>query len=209
MQPAFFSLILAAIHLSVLVDCKHALSDPEQLQHQQSSFGTVILPRRRTFVSIFDLRRKRFLCMDSKGELYNSQEKNKEECLFQHSWLDLKNHRDVFYSSGGGQLLKLRVARWKLPKPSSARLERFLGPLVKRQRRSEQVNPSDPFRSESHPPNPAKDHQEPDHGQPEQDQAGAVSKETITSCDDPLKVISNNRVVSPIKTNIADRAEQD
>ncbi|XP_070762832.1 fibroblast growth factor 23-like [Enoplosus armatus] len=169
----------------------------------------VVLPVRTdtsNFVSIFDLRRKRFLCMDLKGKLYNSRQKDREDCLFQRIWLDLANHRDVFYSTSGGRLLKLEGAHQEPPEPS-AMVEKLLGPLIKRQRRSENVNPSDPLRSESHPSHSAKDHKDAD--QPEQDQAGAVSKETITSCDDPLRVLQHNGQVSPVKTNIADRAEQD
>ncbi|XP_042369491.1 fibroblast growth factor 23-like [Plectropomus leopardus] len=247
MQPAFFSLILIAVHVSVPVDCAPGLREPEQLlQHQQSSFNTgahadtsagmgrfylelsgsmrngihrhflVILPVRTdtsNFVSLFDLRRKRFLCMDSTGELYNSRHREKENCLYQRIWLDMTNHHDMFYSTTGGRLLKLegaelRVAHQEPPEPSSGLVERFMGPLVKRQRRSEEVNPSDPLRSQTHPSHPAKDHKDADHGQPEQDQAGAVSKETITSCDDPLRVLQTNGPASPVKTNIADRAEQ-
>lgn len=120
----------------------------------------------------------------------------------------------MFYSITGARLLKLegaelRVAHQEPPEPSSALAERFLGPLVRRQRRSQEVNPSDPLRSESHPSHSAKDHKDADHGQPDQDQAGAVSKETITSCDDPLRVLQPNGPVSPVKTNIADRAQQD
>ncbi|XP_035521214.1 fibroblast growth factor 23 [Morone saxatilis] len=177
----------------------------------------VLLPVRTdtsNFVSIFDLRRRRFLCMDVKGELYNSKQKDREDCLFQRIWLDLEDHHDVLYSMSGGQLLKLkgaelRDAHQEPPEPSSTLVERFLGPLVKRHRRSEVVNPSDPLRSESHPSHSAKDHKDADHGQPEQDQAGAVSKETITSCDDPLRVLQPNGPVSPLKTNIADRVQQD
>nr|XP_046251103.1 fibroblast growth factor 23-like [Scatophagus argus] len=176
----------------------------------------VILPVRTdtsNFVSIFDLRRRRFLCMDLKGELYKSRQKDREDCLFQRIWLDLVNQRDVFYSLSGGRLLKLegaelRVAHQEPPEPSSALLENFLGPLVKRQRRSEEVNPSDPLRSQSHSSHSVKDHKDADHAQPEQDMAGAVSKETITSCDDPLRVLQSNGPVSPVKTNIADQAEQ-
>ncbi|XP_031159739.2 fibroblast growth factor 23-like isoform X1 [Sander lucioperca] len=236
MQPAFFSLILIAVHVSVPVDCAPALRDPEQLvRRRQSSFHTgahadasagtgpfylelsgsmrkgihrhflVILPVRRdtsNYVSIFDLRRKRYLCVDSKGEQYNSRQTGPEDCLFEHIWLDLANHHDVFYSISGGRLLKVEEAE-----PSSALA--FLGPLVKRQRRSERVNPSDPFRSQSHPSHSAKHHWDADGRQREQDQVGAVSKETITSCDDPLRVLQSNGPVSPVKTNIADRAEQD
>ncbi|XP_028439982.1 fibroblast growth factor 23 [Perca flavescens] len=238
MQAAFFSLILIAVHVSVPADFAPELRDPEQLvRRRQSSFhagarvdasaGTgpfylelsgsmrkgihrhflVILPERRdmsNYVSIFDLRRKRYLCVDSKGQQYNSRQKGPEDCLFQHIWLDLANHHDVFYSISGGRLLKVEGEE-----PSSALVQSLLGPLVKRQRRSERVNPSDPFRSQSHPSHSAKHHWDADGRQREQDQAGAVSKETITSCDDPLRVLQSNGPVSPVKTNIADRAEQD
>ncbi|KAI3371601.1 hypothetical protein L3Q82_024170 [Scortum barcoo] len=246
MQPAFLSLILIAVHVSVPVDCSMWLQDPEQvLQHQQSSFhegahkdisaGTgrfylelsgsmtrgirrhflVILPVRidtSNFVSIFDLRRKRFFCMNLKGELFNSRQRDREDCLFQRIWLDLANHHDVFYSTS--RLLKLegaelRDAHQEPPEPSSVLLEGFLGPSVKRERRSEAVNPSDPLRSESYPPHSARGHKDADHRKHEQDQAGAVSKETITSCDDPLRVLQSNGPVSPFKTNIADRAENE
>lgn len=244
MQPAFLSLILVLIVVSV--DCKIRLQDLEQLlQNQQSSFNTelhadssadmrhfylelsgsarrgtsrhflVILPVRTdtsNFVSIFDLRRSRFLCMDSAGELYNSRQHDREDCLFQRVWTDVTNHRDVFDSMSGRRLLKLqrselRPAHQEPPEASSALLERLLGPLVRRQRRSEKVNPSDPLQSESDPSHSAKDHTEADHLQPEQDQAGAVSKETITSCDDPLRVLQPNVHVSPVKTNIAGQAQ--
>uniref|UniRef100_A0A3Q1IVK3 Uncharacterized protein n=1 Tax=Anabas testudineus TaxID=64144 RepID=A0A3Q1IVK3_ANATE len=111
-------------------------------------------------------------------------------CLFQRIWLDLLSHQGVFYSTSGGQLLKKKRAEQRTahkgpPEPSSALLDL----LVRRQRRSEEVNPSDPFRSQSHSSYFAKDHKDVSHGQPEQDQAGAVSKETIASCDDPLRVL--------------------
>lgn len=143
------------------------------------------------------------------------RQKDRKDCLFQRVWLDLANHQDVFYSINGGRLLKLkgtelRVAHWERPELLPVPLlERLLGPLVKRQRRSQEVNPSDPLRTEAHPSHSVKDHKDADHGQPEQDQAGAVSKETINSCDDPLRVLQSNVPVSPVKTNIADRAEQD
>lgn len=99
---------------------------------------------------------------------------------------------------------ELRAAHKEPPEPSSA----LLDPLAKRQRRSEGVNPSDPLRSQSRPSYFARDHKDQSHGQPEQDQAGAVSKETIASCDDPLQVLQPNGPVSPVKTNIAKWAEQ-
>ena len=120
----------------------------------------------------------------------------------------------MLYSISGGRLLKLdgaelRIAQQEAPEPSSALVDRFLGRLVKRQRRSEEVNPSDPLKTESDPSHLANNHKDADHGQPEQDQAGAVSKETITSCDDPLRVLQPNGSISPVKTNIADHAKQD
>ncbi|XP_069561452.1 fibroblast growth factor 23-like [Brachyistius frenatus] len=177
----------------------------------------VILPVRTAtsnFVSIFDLRRKRFVCMDMKGELYNSRKRDREDCLFQRLWLDLANHREVFYSTSGSRLLRLgggelRVVQREPPERSPALPERLTSPSGKRQRRSEEVNPSDPLRSESHPSLSGKDQKDADHGQPEQDKAGAVSKETISSCDDPLRVLQSNGPVSPVKTNIADRVQHD
>ncbi|XP_047451323.1 fibroblast growth factor 23-like [Mugil cephalus] len=180
----------------------------------------VLLPVRTAssnFVSIFDLRRKRFLCMSSKGDLYDSRQRDREDCLFQRIWLDLTDHRDVFYSTSASRLLRLgvdeeRMAHREPPEPSSALLERFLSPLVRRRRRSEEVNPSDPLRSESHPSHSAKDHKDSDYVQPEQEQPGAASKEakeTITSCDDPLRVLQSNGPGSPVKSNIAERANQE
>lgn len=99
---------------------------------------------------------------------------------------------------------ELRTAHKEPPEPSSALPDL----LVKRKRRSEEVNPSDPLGSQSLPSYFAKEHKDPSHGQPEQDQAGTVSKETITSCDDPLRVLQPNGPVSPVKTNIAEWAEQ-
>lgn len=133
------------------------------------------------------------------------------DCLFQRLKLDLAKQRDVFHSMNGNQLFKLgevdlQVAYWEPPEVSSAFLQRFLQPVLKRQRRSEAVNPSDPLRSESHPVHSARDAH---HGQSEQDQMGAVSKETITSCDDPLRVLRTNGHGSPVKTNIVDRAEHE
>ncbi|XP_041651535.1 fibroblast growth factor 23-like [Cheilinus undulatus] len=177
----------------------------------------VILPARTetsNFVSIFDLKRKRFLCMDREGELYHSRQRNREECLFQRIWLDFENPREVFYSTSGERLLKLEAAELPVshhepPEPPLSLMQRFLG---KRRKRSEDVNPSDPLRSESHPSHSAKDHRqdtEPKQQPPEQEQTGSVSKETITSCDDPLRVLQPNVPVSPVKTNIAEQAEHD
>lgn len=71
------------------------------------------------------------------------------------------------------------------------------------------MNPSDPLRSQSDPSHSAKEPTGSDPGLPEQDQAGPISKETLSSCDDPLRVLQSNGPVSPIKTNIADRPDQD
>ncbi|XP_054633877.1 uncharacterized protein LOC129182026 isoform X2 [Dunckerocampus dactyliophorus] len=167
---------------------------------------SVLLPVRMDksdFVSVFDLRRKHFVCMDSKGQLYNSRQKEREDCLFHRTGFI----SGVFYSPPSGSQLPLSPL--ESSHPSFVFLKRFLAPLVTRQRRSEEVNPADPLRSESDPSHSVQDHKDFDHLQPEQDQAGAVSKETISSCDDPLKVLHANGPVSPVKTIIADRAEQD
>ncbi|XP_061577299.1 fibroblast growth factor 23 [Cololabis saira] len=174
----------------------------------------VSLPVRTTssnVVPVFYLRRRRFLCLDVRGKLSKSRQKYREDCLFQRIKLDLANHRDVFYSLNGNQQLSLggddlQAVHREPPGVSSALLQRFLDPLLKRQRRSEAVNPSDPLRAQSHPSHSVRD---ANHGLTEPEQTGAVSKETITSCDDPLRVLRPNRHGSPVKTNIVDRAEHE
>lgn len=135
----------------------------------------------------------------------------KNDCLFQRIWVDLALPYQVFYSVSGGQLLKqergqLRVIPQHQPETPSALWERV---LVKRRRRSHEVNPSDPLRSQSDPLHSAKEPTGLDPRLPEQDPASPISKETINSCDDPLRVLQSNGPVSPIKTNIADRPDQD
>lgn len=141
------------------------------------------------------------------------RQKDREDCLFQDIWLDLVSHHHVFYSTSGRRLLRLqgghlRVAHGEPPEHYLAPLKRLLNPSVKRQRRSEEVNPSDPLRTEANPSRSGKDLRDADHVRPEQAQTGAVSKETIASCDDPLSVLQPNAPGSPVKTNIADRADQ-
>ncbi|XP_072291845.1 fibroblast growth factor 23-like [Eucyclogobius newberryi] len=229
MPLASFSFVLITVHVSVMVDSKPwqhnldlqtSLTNTAQAQpgfsprytEQRDSMRRpnflVILPVKThssNFVSIFDLRRKRFLCMDQKGELFNSRHGDTEDCLFQRLWLDWPIKHDVFYSTKAARLLKwqgleLNVAMEETSDKEDIRhrpLER-----LKRQKRSEEVNPSDPLRSETHP---ARNQKETDH--PNRDQTGAVSKETITSCDDPLKVLQTNGSGSPVKNNIGDQVE--
>lgn len=175
----------------------------------------VVLPLRSAgsdAALLFDLRRRWFLCMDLSGELYSSRLTDEDNCLFRRAWSDVARKRQVLYSAGGGRLLRLkaaqrRAARRKPAQTSRTVAETFSGPSAGRKRRSQEVNPSDPLRSQSHPSHPVREHRVVE--QPEQDQAGAVSKETITSCDDPLRVLRPNAPGSPVKTNIADRAEHD
>ncbi|KAM6946123.1 uncharacterized protein FYW47_017217 [Aplochiton taeniatus] len=188
---------------------------------------TVILPGRTktsNFVSIFDMERKEFLCFGFHGELFRSLKKmpHRKECIFQRLPLDLKSD-GVYHSSSSGLLLSFRDShiyvrgQEKLSEPTSALLDRLLlSPPVNRKRRSHhphlQVNPSDPLRSENPRPGQAfndRQHKEPDQGHQGQEQAGAVSKETITSCDDPLHVWQSKNPVSPVKTNIAEMTEKD
>lgn len=236
MPLALLSLVLIAVHVSVLVDCKptpHNLDPQSSLTnaaHAQTTAARrhsqlrasmrrsseqpdflVILPEKThssNCVSIFDLRTKMFLCMDPKGALYNSRHRDTEDCLFHRIWLWTNNHY-VFYSTRATRLLKLQgvelnASMWGSSELPTVQPHRFLSLSAKRQKRSVEVNPSDPLRSETHHSHPARNHQETE--QPKRDQAGAVSKETITSCDDPLKVLQTNEPGSPVKTNIGDQA---
>lgn len=110
-------------------------------------------------------------------------------CRLGNIWFDLLE------SQQGAEAWKPSMEETQKLSSSRQRKKLLLHPLVSRQRRADPVNPSDPLRSESHPSNPAaKEHQEPDPEVSEQEQAGAVSKETITSCDDPLKVLHSSQM---------------
>lgn len=252
MQPAFFTLMLAALHLFSLETCckpvEWDLSRPHrrgshktrflhqkklrgiddlflkknwsgQLRNLVSQESIVILPIRKDstdFVSIFDLRKKRFLCVDFEGTLLSSLKVSREECLFQDLRFLQENRLDGSDSSRPAglspQLSKdIRETTAEDPKPlkpSSVLLVNLLLSRVHRTRRSQQVSdPSDPLRTENNrqPRLTEERRLELRKGQPEKEQSGAVSKETITSCDDPLQVLHSNGPVSPIKTNIEDR----
>ncbi|XP_029008975.1 uncharacterized protein LOC114857057 [Betta splendens] len=237
-QPAFLSLVLFSVLVSVLVDCRAMLMNvkqrPQETQQRRFHAGTraesvtavgrfylelrkpvkrgiskyfgVNLPVGTDRVNVVSIK-KRLLCINSKRRLYNSRQKDTDDCLFYHIWLDLMKHRAAFDPTGRSRLLHMMKAEFhtahKPPDASSAPTE----PSVKRKRRSEEVNPSDPLGSHPLPSHAAKYSKAPAHGQHEQDQAGAVSKETIASCDDPLRVLQSQGPVSPVKTNIAEWAE--
>lgn len=147
--------------------------------------------------------------MDQQGELFNSRQRDIEDCLFQRLWLDWPNKHDIFYSTKAARIMKFQEVEFSVAQressevPADAR-HKLLERMLKRKKRSEVVNPSDPFRTETHP-HPAQTPHEPD--QPNRDQSGSVSKETISSCDDPLKVLQGTGPGSPVKSNIGAQAE--
>lgn len=235
MPLAFLSFVLIAVHVSVMVDSKpwqhhqdlqtpnpaqtHLSFAPSQTERRASLRSSrqpdflVILPVKTpsgNFVSIFDLRRKRFLCMDREGELFNARQRNTEDCFFQRLWLDWPDKHDVFYSTRAARLLKFQGADLGIAKQELSEIQAdvrhwLLKRMLKRQKRSEEGSLSDPVRPEAHPPQSPMTQREPD--QPNVDQSGAVSKETISSCVDPLKVLQTNGPGSPVKSNIGDQAE--
>ncbi|XP_054881809.1 fibroblast growth factor 23-like [Poeciliopsis prolifica] len=214
MQLASLALFLIVLHVCGRAESRARLRRPQaggaeaaapagpgrlRLDLRTNAPHLVVLPGAAapgSWVLIFDLRQRRFLCVDIKGQLFKSRQKDRGHCLFQHIWFRPGERHDLFSSVSRSWLVKLGVGR-----PGAVRGGPPDGQLVKRQRRSEEVNPSDPLRTESHPSPPVKD--------VEPNQAGAVSKETITSCDDPLRVLRPNGHGSPVKTNIAERAEQE
>lgn len=166
------------------------------------------------------MERQQFLCFGRHRQLLRSKKMaNRKECIFQRLRLDFKKH-DLYHSSSSGLLLSFQDSHIYVrgqEKPLSGLLDRLVPtPLVNRKRRSHhphlQVNPSDPLRSENHPPGHAINghaFKEPDQGHQGQEQSGAVSKETITSFDDPLQVLHSKVPVSPVKTNIAEITEKE
>uniref|UniRef100_A0A8C8IEJ8 Uncharacterized protein n=1 Tax=Oncorhynchus tshawytscha TaxID=74940 RepID=A0A8C8IEJ8_ONCTS len=150
-------------------------------------FSIVVLPIRTEtsdFVSILDLKSKRFLCVDSNLLSQITSHSFRKECLFQHRRME--NHVDVFYSSSNGLLLLLEGA--EIPVKGYDLLKRH---MVYRRKRSQQENPD------------ADSMEDQDLAmQQDQERAGAISKETITSCDDPLRVLHSNSPGSPTKLGV-------
>uniref|UniRef100_A0A8C7K9Z8 Uncharacterized protein n=1 Tax=Oncorhynchus kisutch TaxID=8019 RepID=A0A8C7K9Z8_ONCKI len=152
---------------------------------QASCFVLPIRTETSDCVPILDFKSKHFLCVDIEGKLFSSVSiACCVSCLFQQ--LQMENHVDLFYSSSNGLLLHLEGAKIHVKRHDL--LKRH---LVYRKKRSQQVNAENP---EAEPFMSDQDMQQ------DQERAGAVSKETITSCDDPLRVLHSNSPGSPIKT---------
>lgn len=105
----------------------------------------------------------------------------------------MENHVDVFYSSSNGLLLLLERA--EIPVKGYDLLKRH---MVYRRKRSQQENPDADSIMED----------QDLAMQQDQERAGAISKETITSCDDPLRVLHSNSPGSPIKTAVEKTAKE-
>ncbi|CAL8360262.1 unnamed protein product [Lota lota] len=230
MQPVLLALLLAALHSNVPVTSSAELREKEPNQRRRfgggksveryvatKHFPLKLIGRRSAnrdvtgkettnFVSIFDSRRKLFLCKENDREPQNWDEA-RVACLFGNIWFALEPPHGQAWKPSLEETGGWKTNQGSRQLSSAPRKELLARPLVSRRRRADPVNPSDPLRSESHPGNPAHEHRDPEVS--EQDQAGAVSKETIISCDDPLKVLHSIRPVSPIKSSIAERADQD
>ncbi|XP_059917694.1 uncharacterized protein LOC132465037 isoform X2 [Gadus macrocephalus] len=231
MQPVLLTLVLAAVLLHVPLVSPAALREKAAAERRGSGRGKraesyvatrrfpLKLTRRRSvhrndmgqettnFVSIFDLRRKQILCEEHYRDQQNPDGAG-VACLLGDLWFVLGSRSGPAWRTNQVSPSLSSSPRRNLPVRhllSRRRRADRVNPSVPL--RSDRVNPSDPLRSESHPGNPAHGPQDPEVS--EQDQAGAVSKETITSCDDPLKVLHSVRPISPIKTSIAERADHD
>ncbi|XP_038842807.1 fibroblast growth factor 23-like [Salvelinus namaycush] len=225
MQPALLVIWLAALQQSIPVNCFPVhldLSPPHRTikgiftrsesvdtghylwkvtlnGHVKKAISTtslVVLPIRTEtsdFVSILDLKSKRFLCVDVEEKWFSSMMFSRKECLFQHRRME--NHVDVFYSSSNGLLLLLEGA--EIPEKGYDLLKRH---MVYRRKRSQQENPDADSIMED----------QDLAMQQDQERASAISKETITSCDDPLRVLHSNSPGSPIKMAVqkADKVAQ-
>ncbi|XP_030221167.1 uncharacterized protein LOC115550365 isoform X2 [Gadus morhua] len=231
MQPVLLALVLAAVLPHVPLVSPAALREKAAAERRGSGRGKraesyvatrrfpLKLTRRRSvhrddmgpettnFVSIFDLRRKQILCEEHYRDQQNPDGAG-VACLLGDLWFVLGSRSGPAWRTNQVSPSLSSSPRRNLPVRhllSRRRRADRVNPSVPL--RSDRVNPSDPLRSESHPGNPAHGSQDPEVS--EQDQAGAVSKETITSCDDPLKVLHSVRPISPIKTSIAERADHD
>ncbi|XP_060783063.1 uncharacterized protein LOC132890266 [Neoarius graeffei] len=144
--------------------------------------------------SVLDVKSHAFLCLDSKGKLYTSVFAGNEDCRFRR----VKRHKryNVFHACRGDVLLvnhrQVEIYACDLAKLSGFDfLKRHKNRTHHRKRRSWQTDPSDPLGSEyPHLSTMRNWRSDPEHG-------GNVSKETITSIDDPLEVLLSNSAQTP------------
>ncbi|XP_047658204.1 uncharacterized protein LOC125139173 isoform X2 [Tachysurus fulvidraco] len=142
----------------------------------------------------FNMKNHAFLCLDPKGKLYTSVFVSKEDCRV----LRVKRHKyyDVFRSCRGDVLMvkhrHVNAYAHNLPKLSNFVFsKRHKKRTHHRKRRSLHTDPSDPLGSE-YPHLSATRNWRSDPGH-----SGNVSKETITSVDDPLQVLLSHSARTP------------
>ncbi|KAJ8261888.1 hypothetical protein GJAV_G00159610 [Gymnothorax javanicus] len=178
----------------------------------RSSYSVVLLKSEaRDRLAILGVKSNRYLCMDTEGNAFSSAVCNRDACLFHHKLLE--NHYDVYYSCASGLVLNLEgakqvyVAGNNLPPYSLFLSEKNTVPLERllhREKRTRQVDPTDPLRMLNQPgegsDSQAQDtDQDTDQEAELPEQGRAVSKETITSAfhDDPLQVLHAMNPSSP------------
>ncbi|XP_036374209.1 fibroblast growth factor 23 [Megalops cyprinoides] len=206
------------VHLQTSSDISNfyleiTLSGQVRKTTSRSSYSVVLLKAEaRDRLAIFGVKSNRYLCLDAEGNPFSSTVCSKDDCLFHHKLLE--NHHDVYYSCRSGLLLNLEgakqafVAGQNLPASSLFLSEKNTVPLERllhREKRTRQVDPSDPLRMLTQP-GEGSDSQAYQDQEQEQNQDGdpsepgrAVSKETITSAfhDDPLQVLHSMNPSSP------------
>lgn len=180
----------------------------------RSSYSVVLLKSEaRDRLAILGVKSNRYLCMDAEGKPFSSAVCNKD-CLFHHKLLE--NHYDVYYSCTSGLVLNLEgakqayVAGKNLPPYSLFLSEKNTVPLERllhREKRTRQVDPSDPLRTLNQPGEGSDSQaykdldldQDVEQEAETPEQGRAISKETITSTfhDDPLQVLHSMNPSSP------------
>ncbi|KAG7329561.1 hypothetical protein KOW79_007735 [Hemibagrus wyckioides] len=144
--------------------------------------------------SVLNMKKYAFLCLDPKGKLYTSVFNSNEDCRFRR--VKRHKHYDMLQSCRGDVLLvkhhPVNVHARNLPKLSDFVFsKRHKKRTYHRKRRSWHTDPSDPLGSEyPHLSNMRNWKSDPGHG-------GNVSKETITSVDDPLQVLLSHSAQTP------------
>ncbi|KAI5617289.1 hypothetical protein C0J50_23234 [Silurus asotus] len=143
---------------------------------------------------ILNMKGLAFLCLDPKGKLYTSVFDTNKDCRFHR--VRRHKHYDVFHSCRGAVLLvnhrQAKIYAQILQKlPGFLFSKRHKHQTHRRKRRSWHTDPSDPLGSEYPHLNTMRNwRSDPEHG-------GNVSKETITSVDDPLEVLLSHSARTP------------
>ncbi|KAL1247457.1 hypothetical protein QQF64_022833 [Cirrhinus molitorella] len=161
--------------------------------YQESKGAALMKKKSKDCSSLLRIKNNYIMCLDTAKNTYISADGINKDCFKRINGID-SHHALCPWRSDA--VIKL-VGAYSHTDGYSAELHHSLQSnnhkTHLRQRRSQYIDPSDPLGSEN-PRSKTANYRRPNQ---DQERSSNVSKETITSCDDPLHVLFSKSPVSP------------